>query len=185
MADDNDVEVKFGANVEGLEEGSEKGKEAIEGLKKKLEELQESSEHLHELFEKAFEFAGIEIGLDAFKEWIVSSAELGEQMERAGAMLGVTASQASELSGIAKMTGTDFGALEHTMERFELGLASTDEASSHVAEALRVLGSSAREFIGVPMPQQLQRMAEAFSHFADGPTKTAAAMALLGAPARR
>jgi hypothetical protein len=180
MADDNDVDIKFGANVEGLEEGSERGKAAIEALKEHLDELKESGEQVHEIFETMLEAAGIEIGLDAIKEWIEHSAELGEAMERAGAMLGVTASQASELSGMAKMTGTDFGGLEHTMERFELGLAATGEKTSHVAEALRVLGLSARQFIGVPINQQLAQMAEAFSRFADGPEKTAAAMALLG-----
>ena len=180
MSDDSDVEVKFGADTEGLEKGSEKAKEQIEKIKESLESLKESSEGVKEIFEKAFEFAGIEIGLDAFKEWVKSSAELGEQMERTGAILGITSSQASELAGMAKMTGTDFGSLEHAVERFDLGLAEATKAGSRMAEGLRVLGLSAKEFVGVPTAERLNIIAEAFSKFEDGPNKTAAAMALLG-----
>ena len=64
MSDDSDVEVKFGADTEGLEKGSEKAKEQIEKIKESLESLKESSEGVKEIFEKAFEFAGIEIGLE-------------------------------------------------------------------------------------------------------------------------
>ncbi len=168
MSDENDVQLKFGANIEGVEEGSEKAGEALKQLKEHVDALKESGEQLHEIFATMLEAAGLEIGLDAFKEWIASSAELGEAMERAGAMLGITGEQASELAGVAKLTGTSFDGLDHTMERFELGLASAGEKTSHVAEALRVLGLSAREFVGVPINQQLARMAEAFSQFAEG-----------------
>ena len=166
MADDADVEVKFGASVDELVEGANEAKEHIE--------------ELTETFKSLIEMAGIEIGVDAFKEWISSSAELGEQMERTAAMLGVSASQASQLSGMAKMTGTDFSSLTRTMERFELGLDTASQKSSRVGEGLKALGLNAREFVGVPLPQQIEQLSEAFSKFADGPNKTAAAMALLG-----
>src|SRR5580658_1786998 len=100
MADENDVDIKFGADVEGLEEGSERGKEAIDGLKERLAELKESGEQVHEIFETMLEAAGIEVGLDAIKEWIASSAELGEQLERTAAKLGISGEEASELMGV-------------------------------------------------------------------------------------
>jgi hypothetical protein len=155
---DEDVQVRFGADVEGLEEGSEKAKEAlaelVEYIKKFGEQAQEASEkaseglnemreHLGEAKEQFAELAelfGVGISVDWLKEWAERSAELGEQAERAAAMLGVTGEQASELSGMAKLTGTSFGGLEHAVERMDLQLASLGSKSSHAAEALRVLG---------------------------------------------
>jgi hypothetical protein len=177
MADESDVELRFGASIEALQEGSQ---EAAKSIKEFADQAKEAADSAKDHFTELAEVIGVAFTADAFKEWIASTPELGEQMERTAAKLGITGEQASELSGMAKLTGTDFDGLSHTMERFELGLSTTDKATSRVGVALHALGLSAREFIGVPMPQQLERLAEAFSHFADGPTKTAAAMALLG-----
>ena len=178
MADESDVEVKFGANVEGLEEGSERGKEAIEALKEHLDELKESAEQVHEIFATMLEAAGLEVGLDAIKEWVQSSAELGEELERTAAKLGITGSEASGLMGVAKLTGTSFEGLQTAMERLQVGLATVDQKSSRTAEALRVLGVSAKEMASSSISQQINILSEAISRFQDGATKTAAVQAL-------
>lgn len=165
MADD-DVQVSIGATIGDLVAGVEQAKGSIEGFGESLKGIAE--------------LAGVAFTADMIKEWITSTAELGEQMERSAAMLGITAQQASELSGMARLTGTDFDSLTHIMERFELGLTTAEGKSSRVGAALKALGLDAREFIGVPLPKQLEQLSEAFSKFADGPNKTAAAMALLG-----
>jgi hypothetical protein len=177
MADD-DVDIKFGANVEGLEEGSERGKEAIEGLKERLDELKESGEQVHEIFETMLEAAGIEVGLDAIKEWIASSAELGEQLERTAAKLGITGEEASELMGVAKLTGTSFDGLQTAMARLQVGLATVGEKSSRTGEALRVLGIDANQMRMASVTGQIRILTEAISRFQDGATKTAAVQAL-------
>jgi hypothetical protein len=47
MADEPDVDIKFGASTEGIEEGAERSKEALDSLKEKLNELKESGEKIH------------------------------------------------------------------------------------------------------------------------------------------
>src|ERR1700689_341256 len=143
MAEESDVDIKFGANVEGLEEGSERGKEAIEGLKEHLDELKESAEQVQEIFATMLEAAGLEVGLDAIKEWVQSSAELGGEPERTAAKLGITGAEPSGLMGVAKLTGTSFEGLQTAMERLQVGLATVDEKSSRTGNALRALGIDA------------------------------------------
>ena len=46
--------------------------------------------------------------------------------------------------------------------------------------ALKAIGLSANQLIGVPLPEQFDRIADAVSKFADGGNKTAIVMALLG-----
>jgi hypothetical protein len=171
MADD--VQITVGAQLDGLASSMDSAKEMVGGLK-------EHVEGLNETFTRLAEVAGIALGVDAFKEWVQSSAELGEKMERTAAMLGITAREASELSGMAKMTGTDFDGLVRAMERFDLGLASSEKSSSRVAQALGALGLKASSLKGELPMQQLETLSEAFVRLADGPNKTAAAMALLG-----
>ncbi|QAY96711.1 hypothetical protein CWB41_14025 [Methylovirgula ligni] len=84
------------------------------------------------------------------------------------------------MSAEAALTGTDFQSLENDLQRFQLGLAGAQNSTNRVAQGLRVLGLNAREFSGLSVDQQVLKLADAFSGFADGPTKTAAAMALLG-----
>ena len=66
------------------------------------------------------------------------------------------------------------------LERMQLGLAKSQSALSPARAALAALGIEAEHFRSLPIPQQLETLAEAFARFADGPAKTAAAMALLG-----
>ena len=136
--------------------------------------------HLRESLVHLAEVAGLTLGLEGIKSWIESSAELGEQIERTSVEMGVSASQASELSGVATLTGTSFDALAHNIERFQLNLAKSGKESSAVAQGLHALGMSARQFINVPIPEQLERLAEGVSKFADGGAKTAAILAILG-----
>lgn len=177
---DNDVEVRFGASTSELNAATSEAQgkigefgEAVEGLKEPFEGIVDSI--------KEFGAAvGIAFGVDALVEWIKSSAELGEQLEHISAELGITAQQASQLRGEAVLTGTSFDALQTELERLQLNLASLDATNSRAAQGLKVLGINAQAFARLPLNGQIEQLSESFSRFADGPTKTAAAMALLG-----
>ena len=170
---DNDVEIKFGASTGDLKDGVEQSKAALASLRETVDSVGETLKGLAEI-------AGVAVSVDAFKGWVESATELGEHIERVAAQMGVSAQQASELSGIAKLTGTDFGSLARDVERFQLNLSRAGSASAPVAQGLKALGVSAKEFIGIPIPEQLNLLADAVSRFGDGGTKTAAILALLG-----
>jgi hypothetical protein len=176
----NDVQVTFGADTQDLAAGTESAKGKIGELGGSLDSVKSQFDGLKDTVGELAAAFGIAFSIDALKNWIVSSAELGEQMEQAAAKLGITAQEASKLSGEAVLTGTSFDALQTQMERFNLNLGEAGNENSRVAQGLKALGLNAKEFVGVPIPQQLEKLAEATSKFADGGNKTAAIMALLG-----
>jgi hypothetical protein len=178
---DNDVEVQFGASTSDLDAATAEAKSRIADFAEAAEDA--VAEHFDGIQDILKEFAGavgLAFGADAFVEWIKSSAELGEELENVSAELGITLQQASELRGMAELTGTSFSGLQTEFERLQLSLTELDNANSKTSQSLRVLGINAQEFAKASITQQVEQLAEAFSRFADGPTKTAAAMALLG-----
>ena len=177
---DSKVEVTFSAIIGPFTEGVNSIREAINQLSERAAEASEGVAKLRESFMHLAELAGVEIGVSAFKEWANSTTELAEKMQQAGAKLGLTARDASVLSGVAKLTGTSFDSLESSMERFQLRLATTNDGTDEVSKGLKALGLSARELKAASLDGQMDLLAEAFSRFQDSPTKTAAAMAVLG-----
>ena len=135
---------------------------------------------LRESFRTMLEIAGVAIGIDAFKEMISAAFEAGEKIERTAAMLGATTTQVQLLGATARMVGGDADQMALQMERLQLQLTKVESKSSPAAAALKALGVNAEEFRHQMPFDQIETLAEAFSRFADGPTKTAAAMALLG-----
>ncbi|MGB7102414.1 MAG: hypothetical protein WBD95_27075, partial [Xanthobacteraceae bacterium] len=172
-----DVQVTFGANIGELTEATKRSSAAIADL---ADQVKSKFASIGDTIAAAAAAFGIGFGADALKNWVAGEAALGEQIENAAAKLGTTAQQASQLSGIATLTGTAFDSLQTNMERFNLNLGSAGNSTSKAAQGLKALGLSAREFVGVPIPQQLELLAEAASKFADGGNKTAAVMAILG-----
>ncbi len=150
---------------------------------KAVEEAGVSLERLGDLGEYAkrgLELAGITLGVDAFKEWVGSTTEAAEGIERMSAKLGASISEVQQIGAVAKLTGGDFDQMALQLERMQLGLAKSQSAASPARAALHALGIEAETFRQLQIPQQIETLAEAFSRFADGPNKTAEAMALLG-----
>jgi hypothetical protein len=101
-------------------------------------------------------------------------AELGEQVERTSAILGTSTKDVQELGFIAKATGTNQETLARSMERFQVSLEKAQNGTSLQAQALHAFGLSAKDLIGLPLPEQMDKFADAVSRFADSPSKTAA-----------
>ena len=124
-------------------------------------------------------FAAV-FAVDQIKEFAAKYAELGEQIERTSAMLGVSAKSAQELGFVAEITGGDAKGLATAMERLELNLQHAQNPTSQQAQALKALGLSAKDLIGLSLDQQMNKIANSVARFADGGNKTAIVMALLG-----
>lgn len=149
------VQVTFGANIQPLVDGIESAKMAIQS------------------FIAAF-------AIDKLEQFIDAAAKMGEDIERTSAVLGASTTQIQQLGYIAKMTGGNQEELSTAIERFQLNLQRAQNPTSQQAIALNALGLSARSLIGLPLSEQMGRMADAISKFADGGNKTAIVMALLG-----
>lgn len=166
MAED-DVEVKFGASLEGLQAGIEEAKERIEGLSGPISEIAQSFGELAEAVIAAFAFEKI-------GEFAEHMGELGEQTERTSKILGISTEQVGELNFAAAMTGTSTENLVMMIGRFEAALPEAAKGTGRVAEGLKALGLNARELQGLNPEQLFEKLAEASSRFADSANKTAA-----------
>ena len=136
-----------------------------------------------ELKDKLIELAalgGVAFGLDAIKEWALGVTEAAETIQRDAASMGVSLEQVQQLAGTAKLSGSNYDEMVMQFEKLQLALAKTGERASPATAALKALGVSLDEIRGKTVAEQIDVLAEAFSHFGDGPNKTAAAMALLG-----
>lgn len=198
MADDNEVSVKITADASGVREESHKAAEDIssfgtaarQAFREGVPELARFIQLFQELGEaiaggKGFiEQLGAAIALTfATKEivaWAGEVTEAAEKIEHLSAQLGASTGDVQEIGAVSLLTGTSFDGMVRQLERLQLRLAHTASASNPATQALKALGLSAEEFRKQPISQQLDTLAEAFSKFADGPQKTAAAMALLG-----
>lgn len=154
-----DVQVRFGASIGELISGVDRVKEAIESVQRPVDALNEK-------FTQLGEIVGISLGIEGFKNLVEGMAELGDQTETSMAMLGMSAQQVGELSGVAKLSGTTFDALSSSFERMSLNIQkSTADAFNPAAEGLRVLGIDTRNLIGLPAEQYFERLADAVSKF--------------------
>jgi hypothetical protein len=171
----NDVEVKFGGSLEELQRSITEAKSQLGEF---AEGAKSQAEGMGEAFTRLAEIVGVAFTVDAFKNWIEGSAELGEEIERTAAKLGISAQSASELQGMATMTGTSFDGLQTALERLQPQLAQAEQGTGRVAAALKVLDLNAKDMALAPVDQQLNMLAASVSRFADGATKTAAVQAL-------
>ena len=172
MADD--VTVQIGATVDKLGSDIDQAKGKIESIGESVDSVSEAGKHLAEIFGIAFTIEGI-------KNFIESMAELGLQTERTMAMLGTSAAQTVEMGGIAKLTGLDMQGLATSIERMSLNVQrSTRDAYNPAAQALAVLGLKAKDLVGVPASEYLDKLHDAVSKFNPSLNLTNALMALGG-----
>lgn len=160
MADD--VNVKMGADVSGLSG-------AVAQVKGHFNELTGAGDKLAANFGKIGSaattlFAGLAVvGLDSF---VRGMAQSGAEAEKLSAALGITGSQFSSLKAVAALTDTPIETLAMSIERLSLMVQrSTREAFTPQAAALRVIGLSAKELIGLPADQFFMKIADAASHY--------------------
>lgn len=163
MADD--VSVKFGASIGPLVEATNSVREKIEGL-------QHTVEHLGEMI-------GIGFTVEGVKEFILSMSELGEQTKRTAEILGITTEQVGQLDFVARSTGSTGEELRHTLEKMALALEKAGSGASPTAAALQAMGLHAKDLIGVPLPELLDKLRDSFAALPEGLHRTAIAQALV------
>lgn len=171
MADN--VQVQFGGNATGAIA-------AIKQVKSGLQELAEPVQQLQSLFKTFAEVFATVFAVEKIAALVEKYGELGEQIERTSAMIGASTKSTQEWGYIANQTGGSAQSFATMAERLQLALARAQNPTSQQAQALAALGLSARELIGLSLDQQMDKIADSVSRFADGGNKTAIVMALLG-----
>lgn len=179
MADD-DVEVKFGGNVEDL-------KQAVQESKSLIGSLGASVKSFIGGIGSAFsdEFVGLfttGAGLHELVEWSRHMAELGDEALRTSQILGITVEQVTDFQFAVTATGGKAGQAVQSMERLELAMEGGGKRTAQSAAAFKALGISTTDASGKTkgLEEIMDEIADRFKEAPDGPAKTAAAMALMG-----
>lgn len=174
MADDNIALIEFGAKIDRLIDGVNQIQSHIGGLKQHVEQIGEG-------FKKIAEIAGIAFSVEGIKRFIESMAELGLETERTMSMLGLSAQAVVDIGGVAKLTGTSMDGLALSLERMSLNIQrSTRDVFNPVAQGMKVLNLNAKELIGIPADQYLDKLRDAVSGLAPSLNLTNALMAVGG-----
>lgn len=170
----SDVIVKFGAQLDELIDG-------VKGAKSAIESVGESTDKITEGFKTLAEVAGVSISIAGFKSFVESMASLGSQTETSMARLGQSAEQITTLQGVAAVADVSFQALQASIEKASLNIQkSTKDGYNPAAQALRVLGLTAKELVGLPADQWFAKISDAVSKFNPSLNLTNAVTAAFG-----
>lgn len=175
MADEDDVRVRFGADTGAFTEGIKHIIENLDGLAKAaaeafaFNEITEAVEKLIRPFERLYEA-------------IHQVVEKGSQVEHMAAMIGASTEFVSSFAFAAGAMNVSMESAAFSMERLERNMAQAASGTGPALGAFEAMGLSVRNAAGQikSLDEILPQVAEKFKAAADGPEKTAIAMALLG-----
>jgi len=154
------VQVKFGANIADL----------VEGINSATNELRQFAEAVGAMYLA-----------DKTAEFVAQFGEMGEKIERGAAMLGVSTTEVQQLGIASQLSGANQETLVKSVERLQVNLQHALVPTSQQAQALRALGLSAQQMLAVPIPEQVNLMADAFKRLVDqGINPTSLGMMLMG-----
>jgi hypothetical protein len=150
--------VAKGIVIQIVGDGSSADK-ALELVQKRLEETAEKAKHesgeIAEAMEKvthAFESVGIYLGVheavDAIKELVAGSLELGETLLKTSQRTGLTVETLSVLHYAAAITGEDFESLASAVSKMDKTIGQATEGNKTAQAFLQKLGLNAKELAG-------------------------------------
>lgn len=182
----DELDVKFGASIEGLVAGAAAAANAVDGFAHRVEEslaplvkMQAAMGKLSEAFVAAF---AVERVLSA----IESVLAFGEAMEIASKATGIEVEELSRLAYAANLNNVNFDQLQTAMQRFSRAIQEGATGSGTAAKAFNALGIS-QEFVRANsnnVQAILRKVADAYAATADGANKLAVTAALFGRGSR-
>lgn len=119
--------------------------------------------------------AGVGISL-AFDSLVDGAAKFKDLEEETGA----TAQDLASLSVAAGVAGVEVGSIAAAANKLTKSLSGVDDESKAAGAALTALGIPIEEFKRLDPVARVDALTKAFNSFADGPTKSAVALALFG-----
>ncbi len=171
MADEIDIE--FGGRLDDLTAALNEAKEQIEGLTAPIGGLKDALLGLSEA-------AGVAFAVDKILEYSDRIDELGAKVDHATHELGMSAEQVSVLNSAFAAMGIGGDGATRMLERLERNMVDAQRGAGPAAAAFKAVGISFDELKTLSPQQLLERLAQQFEKTADGPNKTAIAIALMG-----
>lgn len=176
MSGDEDVQVKFGAQLDGLIAGINEAKDELEGLTAPIQGIKDAFSGLGEAFA-----AGL--ALDKITEAMDKFGELGEQIERTSQITGLSSDDVQKFQFAVRMSGGDAETAAMALQRFERNMDEAATGTGTAAQAYKNLGISLKDDLTGNMRSAsdvLGDIAEKYSQAADGARKVDYSNALGG-----
>lgn len=177
------------AGANQLREGLQGARAATEAennaLTRMVMKVHEGAESIRTFQMRAKAFAEVYVGIFAVEtvaRWAESLGAAAEKTEHLAAKLGMTVAQVQGLSGAAQMSGTNIDALAKAIGMMDNKALQSGGSTSSVTKAFKAVGISAND--GASNMDRLLKIADKFHDMADGPTKVALSMQLLGRSGR-
>jgi len=150
MADDTELNVKFGATTGEVKAGAQDVKAQIASITESVGGLKDAFAGLAEGIIAAF-------SIEKISQFVDGMAELAVQTQKTASLLGISTAQVSGLDIAARASGESLETVTHSLERLGLNLAKGDAGSKQVTAALQALGLQAKDLIGQPLPEEIGR----------------------------
>ena len=184
MAENDNVEVRFGAKVDGVLTGLAKIKTAVAGTTEKIKSSFEGIQGAMLKFNNAmFAIQNIMAGgemVGRIFEFAEKVSSYGDSMEKASQRTGDTVQRMQELRYAAGMADISFETLEKSMVILQRNMSMATLVTSQQAQAFKAVGLSADQLKDMKTSDVLLKLADSFSKSEDGAAKTSIAMAVLG-----
>jgi len=135
MADDDQVNVRFGGDTSELGAASEQAKQQVQSVGESAEGAGAQFEELGNMIVEAF-------AIDKVVEFINHITELGEQVERTEAMTGLSAETTQKLGFAMELTGGSADRVGATMARLERNMLTASSGSGAAYDAFTRFGIS-------------------------------------------
>jgi TP901 family phage tail tape measure protein len=137
----DDVQVKFGAQLDGLVAG-------INDAKTQLQSITAPIAGIKDAFSGLAEAAVAGLGIDKLGEAESKYGELGEQIQRTALILGESTDQVQEMSFAIRMGGGDAETASMTMGIFEKNIAQAASGTGTAATAFENMGIAIKDANG-------------------------------------
>jgi hypothetical protein len=181
---DNSIDVKFGAQITGVVDGSQAAANAVE---QSVIRMKESIAGLNEQVAsigKAFNMLGqaVMVGMAAEKIYGLAekTAEYAHNMELASQKTGMSVQSLQGWAFAASFAGGSAETLTTGMRKFSQEIVHAKEGDEKAIGAFQKLGISMKDLSNLNTEELLMRIADAFKEHADGANKSAEAVALFG-----
>ena len=153
---DNEVQTKFGAQIDGLVAGVNTVKEQVESLTGPIEAANAA-------FASLGEAAVAGLALDKIYDYQKELASLGEEIERTASLTGLSTDQVQQFQFAVKMTGGDAESAGASLLLLERNIAEAQSGSGRAYQAFINLGVSLDDLKTKSPNDILAIMAQRFS----------------------
>lgn len=173
-----DLIARIGGFTRGMDEAERKADRTAREIARKQKQLAKEIDAAARGVGVAFgaAVAGLGVAFAALDRQIKNAAVFKDLEETTGA----SAEGLASMAVAAETAGVAMESIAANSIRLTKGLVGVDDESKAAGAAIQALGLNLKDFKALDPVAQFDALAEAFGGFADGPEKTAAAIAIFG-----